>query len=51
MDSCQIEHPKVRAVTCEGYTGGFHLPRDKHGEMYATVTDAAHAEHSQQSFA
>jgi hypothetical protein len=38
-------------LTFEGYTGGFQVPRDKRGEMYTTVTCAARAEHSQQSFA
>jgi hypothetical protein len=28
-----------------GYTGGFHAPHDERGEICATVTRAARAEH------
>jgi hypothetical protein len=35
----------------EGYTGGSHVPRDKRGERYTTVSCTARREESQQSFA
>ena len=50
-DSSESSFRRLPEPTFEGYTGGFDPPRDKHGEMYATVTCAAHAEYSQQSFA
>lgn len=28
-------------LTFEGYTGGFHAPRNNYGEMYVTVTCSA----------
>jgi hypothetical protein len=50
-DSSESSYRRLREPTFEGYTGGFGTPRDKHDEMYATVTCAACASHSQQSFA
>lgn len=36
--SSESSFRRLREPTFEGYTGGFHPPRDKHDEMYATVT-------------
>jgi hypothetical protein len=50
-DSSETSFRRLREPTFEGYTGGFPAPRDKRDEMYTTVTCAACALHSQQSFA
>jgi hypothetical protein len=50
-DSSESSFRRLREPTFEGYTGGFHPPRAKRGEIYTTVTCAACALHSQQSFA
>ena len=50
-DSSESSFRRLREPTFEGYTGGFDPPRAKRGEMYTTVTCAACALHSQQSFA
>src|ERR1700730_14069421 len=50
-DCSESSFRRLREPTFEGYTGGFDPPRAKRGEMYPTVTCAACALHSQQSFA
>jgi hypothetical protein len=50
-DSSESSFRRLPEPTFEGYTGGFDPPRDKRSEMYTTVTCAACALHSQQSFA
>src|ERR1700759_4432781 len=50
-DSSESSFRRLPEPTFEGYTGGSHTPAVKRGEMYTTVTCAACALHSQQSFA
>jgi hypothetical protein len=50
-DSSESSFGRLPEPTFEGYTGGSHTPAVKRGEMYPTVTCAACASHSQQSFA